>query len=342
MKKKSLTIVPLLFVVAVSLASIGCKNVLPLKPEKTVVQAGAESFAMLSIPALEYPGGEFGTEMNNEKRPDTLSIDRPYRLAEANTSYGLWGTVRDWAISHGYSFNRTGQMGSEADGTGMTDQHPVTFVDWASAAVWCNALTEMHNTLNGTELRPVYERGGEVLRDATEAAGGEDVTTLPGADGFRLPTANEWEVAARYTDNSGEGENAEFPEGSGRFWKTYLSVCGELEAKESDTTDSRSRTGRILSVEVDKTPVTALGFYGFAGKEGKLWQWCNEYVEKDYNSTYHLKRGGSMIPFCGRHDGWPRENIKWDSSVGWPDTKREWKCRLYDQLTFRVAQTIIR
>ena len=339
--KKTLNILSILIALAGVLSVAGCTRTMPLEAERTVVQAGEVSFAMLSIPALEYPGGELGTEMNNETRADTLTIERPYRLAETNTNYRLWVTVRDWAQSNGYSFNRVGQMGSEADGIGMTVQHPVTFVDWSSAAAWCNALTEMHNALNGTELRPVYERDGAVIRNAADAAGGEDVVTLPDADGFRLPTGNEWEVAARYTDDSGNGKNTEFPEGSGRFWQSYLSVCGELEAKESDLEDSRMRAGRIQSIAVDKTPVTALGFYGFAGKEGKLWQWCNEYVEKDYNSAFHLKRGGSMIPFCGRHDGWPRENIKWDSSVGWPDTKREWKCRLYDQLTFRVAQTIL-
>lgn len=232
-------------------------------------------------------------------------------------------------------------MGSEVDSASMTPQHPVTFVDWASAVVWCNALTEFQNSFHGTNLRPVYELYGTVIRNATEAEGGAFVKTIQEADGFRLPTGNEWEVAARYTDNNENGENTEFPKRSGRFWRSYLFVCGELEAKESDSKDSRSKAGRIQSVEVNKTPVTVLGFYGFDGKEGKLWQWCNEYVEKDYNSVYHLKRGGSMIPFCGRHDGWPREKIKWDSSVGWPDIKKKWKCRLYDQLTFRIAQTII-
>ena len=310
-----------------------------IEPVRETVTIDGIDFFMIRLPALEFPGGDTGTTSNNEHRDEVLTIDAPFKLAETNTSYALWTTVYTWALENGYTFNRPGQMGSEADGMDMTPWHPVTFIDWSSVAVWCNALTEFYNLKSDASLKPVYELNGTTARSAPDAAGGETIETDMHADGFRLPTGLEWEAAARYANDSGNGENTEFPKGSGRFWRSFRSVSGELESIESDAISSRLDAGRVKSTDVKETPANDLGFHGFAGKEGKLWQWCNEFVSKDQNSVYHLKRGGSMITFCGRHDGWPREQIKWDSSVGWPDRKKKWRCRLYGQLTFRVAQT---
>ena len=116
-----------------------------IEPVRETVSIEGIDFFMIRLPALEFPGGDTGTDINSEHRDEVLTIGAPFKLAETNTSYELWITVYTWAIEHGYSFNRPGQMGTEANGSDMTPRHPVTFIDWSSVAVWCNALTEFYN-----------------------------------------------------------------------------------------------------------------------------------------------------------------------------------------------------
>jgi len=100
---------------------------------------------------------------------------------------------------------------------GMNDQHPVTYVDWSSVMVWCNALTEYYNQSNGSDLKPVYKHDGAVVRDASDKEVSDSITMVQGADGFRLPTGTEWELVARYTTSGPEGKYEEFSGGSGIY-----------------------------------------------------------------------------------------------------------------------------
>ena len=81
----------------------------------------------------------------------------------------------------------------------MTDQHPVTIVNWRSAMVWCNALTEWYNAQKGTSYACVYTSDAAYtnpIRDSQDgiygsssnpAAGSFDNPYVnPNAKGFRL------------------------------------------------------------------------------------------------------------------------------------------------------------
>lgn len=81
MKKKPINALLLILIMICALVIASCCFKTPLEPARTVVQVGEVSFGLLSIPALNFPGGALGTEMNNETRPDTLRIEKAYRLA---------------------------------------------------------------------------------------------------------------------------------------------------------------------------------------------------------------------------------------------------------------------
>jgi hypothetical protein len=277
---------------------------------------------MIKLPAARFPGGELGTVLLTEKRPRVIGVKADYWLAETNTTYRLWKTVYDWAVTRGYEFARPGQMGSEADGEGMDDRHPVTVVDWPSAAVWCNALTEMLNGENASALVPVYAHEGQTLKRAIPRLEPDTIIARPGADGFRLPTGLEWELAARYASERRGEDYVEYPLGSGNFWAPFIQVSGEIESKRGPI---GSEGWNVLSRPVLELERNDLGFTGFAGQDGKLWQWCFEYLYNDGHDTFNLKRGGSRGPRCGRHDNWPK--TKWGPT-----------CTGYDQITFRVAR----
>jgi formylglycine-generating enzyme required for sulfatase activity len=281
-----------------------------------------QSFAMMRIPAVDFPGGKLGTVLLTEERPKIIGPKADFLLAETNTTFALWKAVRDRAAARGYTFNRPGQMGTQADGDGMDGRHPVTVVDWVSAAIWCNSLTELFNEETGAALAPVYEHEGRVLRGNAARMDAGSIVARPGADGFRLPTGLEWELAARYSSERLGEDYAEYPKFSGRYWASFLQVSGEIESKAGPIgSEGRNAVSRPV-LELDRN---ALGFTGFAGDDGKLWQWCYEFLRHDGRDAFSLKRGGSRGPRCGRHDDWPK-------------TKWGYTCTGYDQITFRVAR----
>jgi formylglycine-generating enzyme required for sulfatase activity len=299
-----------------------CHRKVLITHSSSVIKLAQNDFTMIHLPKATVPAGPTG-RTNLEDRPDFLIVKYPLRLAKTNTTYALWKKVYSWGEEHGYRFNRPGQPGTQDDGEGMNERHPVTVVDWPSVVVWCNALTEYYNELYGSDFKPVYHYDGQVARTAPGHRAQDSVDMVETADGFRLPTGPEWELAARYTTVNREGYR-EFPRKSGVYWKPWLVVSGELENRGGRAGEER---GRIVSVEVDKTAVNDLGFYGMEGPEGKLWQWCFEYLGSTKEDSFRLKMGGSRWPRCTRHDNWPK--TKWHHT-----------CGAYNQITFRIAQTV--
>jgi hypothetical protein len=286
------------------------------------------AFKMIHLPAIEFPGGPITSTGLPEERPEIIHIPGDYWLAETYTTYELWNAVYNWAVHNGYEFNSRGRMGTEEKSEEMNDQHPVTFVDWTSVAVWCNALTDLYNRQSGKNLVPVYEHMGNVLYKPVPRIDANSIIANPGADGFRLPSGFEWEMAARYSCEKKDGSYREYPERSGHYWAPFYLVNGEPEYKEAKGNKSGNvEFGSIVSKPVLELEVKDLGFTGFTGKDGKLWQWCYEFLlyRENTGDSFHLKRGGSRAPRCGRHEYWPRD-------------KGEDNCNGYDQITFRIAR----
>jgi formylglycine-generating enzyme required for sulfatase activity len=130
-------------------------------------------------------------------------MNHSYWIGDTEVSFELWRIVREWATDaergEKYTLNNSGTRGGGFDtpGTVRSSTHPVTNISWYDAVVWCNALTEWYNETYTKNLMLVYESQAGVLRD-TATAELNTVTPKSGADGFRLPTSQEWELAARW------------------------------------------------------------------------------------------------------------------------------------------------
>jgi outer membrane protein assembly factor BamB/formylglycine-generating enzyme required for sulfatase activity len=146
-------------------------------------------------------------------------------FAVTETTYDQWRRVRDWALGNGFTFDSDGDLGSMdywgmADGWGSPRAHnssePVTDVTFYDVAAWCNALSEVEGRTcvyyadpkctkvyrQAFVYRPLMQLFFETGRDQDAGLLPKDrmlavgrIYTKPGADGYRIPTAGEFDKA---------------------------------------------------------------------------------------------------------------------------------------------------
>ena len=126
-------------------------------------------------------GEEDGTYDRTPTREVTLA---QFYIETHEVSKDTWDTTYTWATSNGYDFDNAG---SAADST-----HPVCQLNWYDIVKWCNARSEQDG------LTPVYYT--DQFLNTVYRTGQEDLKPTYvdwDADGYRLPTEAEWEMAAR-------------------------------------------------------------------------------------------------------------------------------------------------
>ena len=250
------------------------------------------SAAGINYTVIYVPGKTFKTGVDDS---GTATVSNPYWIAETSVTYELWSVVYAWATISSTNVYKFADPGVDGDGTlGESNQHPVTTINWRDAMVWTNALTEWYNSINSTSLTPVYKSSGTPLRDSTNVALCDAAVPDSTATGFRLLTSNEWELAARYINDSNNDGNIT---GAGEYYPgnhasgdttgycydngiggTLSTIFGNYAWYVSNSTSTNPVKNKLSN---------ALGIYDMSGN---VWQWCFDLV-----SSTRVIRGGSWF-----------------------------------------------
>jgi len=213
-----------------SISSTHCDNSPFEIPISVIIQSPAPQ-GMVQIPA----GTNAGTD------PDfgaySLTIEQPFYMDATEVTKAQWDTVYNWAVANGYSFDNAG--------LGKASTHPVHTVNWYDCVKWCNARSEKEGKT------PCYN-----LSDW-----GCDFS----ANGYRLPTSDEWEYAAR-----GGLSGKRFPWGD-----TITHSQATYNSSSAYSYDvSSTRNNHPLYEETSPAGSFSPNDYGLYDVSGNVWEWC--------------------------------------------------------------------
>jgi len=288
--------------------------------EKVMYSADGVSFKMAFVPG----GKTFPTGTDDS---GIATVDNAYWIAEMEVTNALFAKVLQWALDNGkivesagvhnevnadtikygtrelvdlnadvtyrkISFNPVTHSFSIESGY---ENYPVAFVCWYGAIMFCNWLTEM---IDGNLKNVVYSgipADGSIWQHAS---------TVENANkkGFRLPSKEEWECAARWVGKSAGGRtdlvSQNVSGGSSSLTKGYFWTPGNYASGATtyydDVTDAPNYKGKLANdlvavykeyydgsswidngtsncAEAGSRCSNALGIYDMSGN---MWEWC--------------------------------------------------------------------
>jgi formylglycine-generating enzyme required for sulfatase activity len=232
--------------------------------------------------------GEFATL----SYPETYSIAvEAFYVDRTEVTKALWDSVEDWSAGHGYDFDN--------EGLGVGPDHPVHSVDWYDCAKWCNARSEKEGRA------PAYYEDAAFTR-VYRSGRVDDLHVKPTGGGYRLPTLDQWEYAAR---GGATGRRYAWGDEINHDRANY----GANGAAFAYDTSPYSATTHHPDYDDGSKPYTApagsfaANGYGLYDVAGNVWEWCESWHPGHVGVNRAIRGGawGNQADYCRvgfRHD----------------------------------------
>jgi formylglycine-generating enzyme required for sulfatase activity len=319
--------------------------------QKESYAIGGLSFAMAYVQAKAFP-----TSMDDKGIGE---VANDFLIGDTEVPYELWKEVYGWATDptrggDAYSFGNAGWQGA-IPGNSIppvpfgTPRHPVTMINWRTAIVWCNALTEWYDEKTGAGLDCVYYADSAYAKPLRDSRSEFKVELRPGSDdmpfikaespgnlameacaarGFRLPTRAEWELAARYVaDRDDDGDLLDPGEATPGYFAAGAAANVEDPAATAAVAVYKDDSGAMTQPVGSKAP-TALGLYDMSGNVYE-WNFDGDPAAAERpmrsaaggawnSSSRELSIGGWMSPTLYYYNSWWGLRVARDPLPGRP------------------------
>jgi formylglycine-generating enzyme required for sulfatase activity len=231
------------------------------EPSSSTPQGLNWSTNSLGMTLIHLPAGTFlmGSDagLANEKPVHRVTVG-PFSLGDREVSRAQFARFIDDPACPGSDKPR--EWTGPDKNLARSPDYPITPMSWDDAVLFCNWLSRRE------KLVPCYQRKGE--KGPWEP--------VPGANGYRLPTEEEWEYACR------AGTTTEYSCGEETTYLLSYAVFRSLDA-------SLEPCGNRLP-----------NAWGFFDMHGNLMEWCQDWYYEAYdhpegklNATGRVLRGGS-------------------------------------------------
>ena len=233
----------------------------------------------------------------------SLTVSAFY-MGKHEVTKAKWDEVRTWGVNHGYA--------DLPSGDGKSQTHSVYNVNWYDVVKWCNARSEK------VGRTPCYycEAGQATVYRTGEVDLNDDCIKWF-ANGYRLPTDEEWEYAAR-----GGLTGKRFPWGdtidhSRANYQANGSAYGYDVSAYTEYTyhPSYDDGGHPYTSPVGAFAANA---YDLRDMAGNLGEWCGDWYP-GYEGSLRVNRGGCWghyASYCRAGDRYENNPVSRLSTVG--------------------------